>query len=59
MTLQQWGLAVLWLAAIMVLVAVVLGLVALADRGQRATRPGPEVTADPSPGSFGGDREQL
>jgi hypothetical protein len=37
MSLEQWALACLWLAATMAVVAVVLGIVALADR---APRPG-------------------
>ena len=35
MTLQQWGLACLWLAGTMAVVAVVLCIVALADRAAR------------------------
>ena len=41
MSLSQWGLACLWLAGIMIVVALVLGLVALADPARRH-RPGTE-----------------
>ncbi|MGA2283687.1 MAG: hypothetical protein ABSH07_08395 [Candidatus Dormibacteria bacterium] len=41
MSLEHWGLACLWLAGIVIVVAIVLGLVALADPARRhGPRPG-------------------
>ena len=39
MSLADWGLACLWMAAIAILVTIILGLVALADPARRR-RPG-------------------